>query len=248
MANVIDRAEGIVTPEIVDKIAASTGESPENTRKALRGALPTILAGFAHSASTPDGASSLLGTLRDGRYAGAAEKLLGGGDKREVIQGGQNLIGKIFGEGSAGASEALAAHSGVKSSSAAHILALAAPVVAGAIGPDVVAGGVAALVEVLPALRKAILEHPNTPPAVVHALGGDTGAKRDAAAAASKSDAAAVQEEEVRTRPGDKRLWAVGAGFGAAALVAWGVLALAPQISFRRSEVRIRLRQNSRRR
>ena len=69
MANVIDRAEGIVTPEIVDKIAASTGESPENTRKALRGALPTILAGFAHSASTPDGASSLLGTLRDGRYA-----------------------------------------------------------------------------------------------------------------------------------------------------------------------------------
>jgi outer membrane protein OmpA-like peptidoglycan-associated protein len=169
-SNIIERTKQIVTPEMIDKVAASTGESPENTRKAIHGALPTILAGLAHRASTPENASSLTGTLQEGD---TAQKVAGESEKPEVMQEGQKVVCKIFGDRSGSVTEALASHSGVKSSSASHILALAAPLIARAVGPDVLFGGAGGWVQALSSRKQAILEHPDAPHGLAEALGGE---------------------------------------------------------------------------
>jgi OOP family OmpA-OmpF porin len=169
-SNIIERTKEIVTPEMVDKVAASTGESPENTRKAIHGALPTILAGLANRASTPENASSLTGALQEGD---PAEKVTGQGEKPELMQEGQRVVCKIFGDRSGSVTEALASHSGIKASSASHILALATPLIARAVGPDVLFGGNGGWVQALSSRKQAILEHPDAPRGLAEALGGE---------------------------------------------------------------------------
>ena len=54
-ANLMDAVSGHISPDLVQKAAAASGESNEGTRTALLGAVPTLFAGLAHSASTPSG-------------------------------------------------------------------------------------------------------------------------------------------------------------------------------------------------
>jgi outer membrane protein OmpA-like peptidoglycan-associated protein len=233
-SDVIDRAKDRVTPEMVDTVAASTGESPENTRRALHGAFPTILAGLGHRASTSEGASSLLSTLREGNYAAAAQKATGGGDKREAIESGQSLASKIFGDRSASASQALATHSGVKSSAAAQILAFAAPIVAGTLGSEVVAGGVSGLMQVLASHKKAALDHPDTPSGLAGALGAESGAPREGGSsmvdrpATTRGDATGSPVAEVPKQGAavhKRHRWGLLLALGAVVLAAWGIFA-----------------------
>jgi hypothetical protein len=96
--NIIDQAKSLVTPEIVRKVASSTGESPENIGKAIHGAFPTLLAGLSHRASTPDGQSSIMNALKEGNFSGAGQTPSGDGSGASEAQGGQNLVSKIFGD------------------------------------------------------------------------------------------------------------------------------------------------------
>ena len=59
-ANLMDAVSGHISPDLVQKAAAASGESNEGTRSALLGAVPTLFAGLAHSASTPSGTSGVL--------------------------------------------------------------------------------------------------------------------------------------------------------------------------------------------
>jgi outer membrane protein OmpA-like peptidoglycan-associated protein len=172
-SNIIDQAKSVVTPEIIQKVASSTGESPQNIGRAIHGAFPTLLAGLAHRASSPEGASSILDALKRGDYTGTAEGPGTEGGGAPELQDGHGLVTKIFGDRGPHVAEALAAHSGIKSSSASHILALAAPLVAGLVGREVVSGGAGGLMQKLASHKKAILEDPNTPSGLGSALGSE---------------------------------------------------------------------------
>jgi Bacterial protein of unknown function (DUF937) len=232
-AKVIDEVQGTVTPEVIDKVATSTGESPENVTKAIHGAFPTVLAGLSHHASTPDGASSLLKTLQENNFAGAARTITSGGDLRDVTQHGQSLVGKIFGDGAASVSRALSTHSGVKISSAALILSLAAPIVAGALAPEAISGTVAGLAGVLASYAKALFDHPSTPPGLAGALGWNPGSSGGGAGSAVDSGVArgngatghpvAAIEERERGAANHLR-WGLVAALGAAALASFGAV------------------------
>jgi outer membrane protein OmpA-like peptidoglycan-associated protein len=169
-ANLIDIVRGLITPEMLEKVAASTGESPEGAKKALHGALPTIFAALVHRSSTADGASSVFAMISQSAVSGMVGKLTG---STEGPERGRGLVGAIFGGRDASAGEALAKSSGVKSSSAARILEFATPLVAGVLGKEVVSRKMDAgdLTQTLAAHKQAILDDPSTPAGLKDALG-----------------------------------------------------------------------------
>jgi outer membrane protein OmpA-like peptidoglycan-associated protein len=220
--NVIDQAKSFVTPEIVEKLSAWTREPPENTSRAIHGAFPTLLAGLGQRASTPDGASSILDTLK-GAFGGPSQAPTGGRSPEAELQEGYRVVRKIFGERSTQATEALAAHSGVKNSSASHILALAAPLVVGLLGREMASGGTTGLVQKLASNKNAILDDPNTP-SRLRAVLGSRGRVR--------SENLHRDEEAWRTdepqrfgahEPRRGPQWGLILGLGAVALAAWGI-------------------------
>ncbi len=153
--DLMDSVKGLLTPEVVGKAAEATGESPESTSKALHGAVPTVFAGFAQSASAPGGAARLMGMLTTG---GAT---------------GQGLMSKVLGDRGGAVSDALAKHSGIKSSSASHLLTLAFPMVAGVLGKQILSNKLSpgGLSQLLSRHNKAIADDPHTPPGLAGALG-----------------------------------------------------------------------------
>jgi hypothetical protein len=173
-ANLIDTVKGLITPDVVDKAAASTGESPANASKALHGAVPTIFAALAHRSSTPEGASAVMGMIQTGAPSGIIDKLGGFLGRPRPSTGGQGLVGAIFGDRAESAGEALASSSGVKSSSIPKILELAAPLVAGVLGKEVVSRGMNAggLSQLLSSHKAAALgEAPHAPPGLSESSG-----------------------------------------------------------------------------
>jgi outer membrane protein OmpA-like peptidoglycan-associated protein len=159
-ANLMEAVSGLVTPDLVQKAAGASGESPEGTRASLLGAVPTLFAGLAQGASTPTGAASVFGLVTR-----AATK------PKEV--GGQGLLSSIFGNRSEAVTDALANSSGVRRSSAGGILALMGPLVLSVLGKEVMSRGLSAggLTDLLFSHKKAILDNPNLPKGLGDALG-----------------------------------------------------------------------------
>jgi OmpA-OmpF porin, OOP family len=153
--DLMDAAKGMVTPELVGKAAEATGESPDSTHKAIQGAVPAVLAGFAHSASKPGGAAQLFGTLTEGGASGTG------------------LMNRVLGERSGAVSDALANSSGIKQSSASHILSLAFPMIGGLLGKQILSNhlNLSGFTQLLSGHKEAILDNPNTPPGLASALG-----------------------------------------------------------------------------
>ena len=158
--NLMEAVSGHISPDLVQKAAAASGESPEGTRMAMLGAVPTLFAGLAHGASSPSGASGVLALVTR-----AATK------PKEV--GGQGLLVGVFGSRADGVTEALASHAGVRSSSAAGILALLGPLALGAIGKETASRGLSGggLADLLFSHKKAIIDSPNVPKGLAGALG-----------------------------------------------------------------------------
>ena len=169
--NLMEAVSGHISPDLVQKAAAASGESPEGTRMAMLGAVPTLFAGLAHGASSPSGASGVLALVTR-----AATK------PKEV--GGQGLLAGVFGSRADAVTEALASHAGVRSSSAAGILALLGPLALGAIGKETASRGLSGggLADLLFSHKKAIIDSPNVPKGLAGALGlgslGSSGGRR----------------------------------------------------------------------
>jgi outer membrane protein OmpA-like peptidoglycan-associated protein len=161
-ANLMDSARELITPQIVGTAAEDTGESPDNMRRAMHGAVPTILAGLTHHASTPGGASRMLG-------------MFSAGDTRELAGHGQGLVSKLFGDRTGAVSDTLARSSGIKSGSASRALAIAAPIVVGVLGKDVSSRGLneGGLTQLLQGHKQAIVDDPHTPDGLADAMGVD---------------------------------------------------------------------------
>jgi outer membrane protein OmpA-like peptidoglycan-associated protein len=246
-ANLIDTARSQLTSEVVEKAAASTGEAPEQTRKAAQGAVPMILAALTHKGSSPGGAAEILTALKEGGASGAMEKVSGAaGGTAEAGDRGQGLLSKIFGDRSSNVTDALAKSSGIKSSSAQRILAMVAPIVTGILGKEVLSGGLDAggLSQLLLRHKKAVADDPSMPQGFADALGqgrveraqeavqgrGED-IKEHAEAARGRAEGAVqraherVTELEAHQKLPRQGRWLIPA-LAAAALAAWGISTL----------------------
>lgn len=134
------------TSAIVSKISSFLGESTENTNAALGSALPAILGGVMQKASTIQGASDLLSTIRTGGYDGGVLDNFGGllddvKSTSTLTSLGSGLLGNIFGDKLGALTGLISNASGIKTGSASSLLGLVAPILMNVLGKKVTTQG-----------------------------------------------------------------------------------------------------------
>ncbi len=174
--NLIDLAKDYLTPDVLSKMSGLVGESPAATQKAV-GAIVPSLAGIAcNQASSPGGASKLMGLLSSSgldsnvlnNFSGA---LSGGSATDGLLKTGSNLLNGLLGDKLGAVTNVIANFAGIQGSSATRLLGLAAPLLFGLLGKQVASGGVSAagLPALLSSHRDTILQF--APPGLANALG-----------------------------------------------------------------------------
>jgi hypothetical protein len=132
--NLVELVKEYLTPDTVQKAAAFVGESGSATQKAINGIVPTLIAGLANQASTSGGAEKLSRMLDGGKYDGSALNNLGslfsGGDTtQKAITQGKDALSSLFGNKTEGLVDQIARFAGLKTGSAASLLALILPLI-----------------------------------------------------------------------------------------------------------------------
>ncbi|MER0439192.1 DUF937 domain-containing protein [Emticicia sp. W12TSBA100-4] len=134
------------TSSIVSKISSFLGESTENTYSAIESALPAILGGVMQNASTTQGVSDLLSTIRTGGYDGGVLNNLGGllddiKSTSTLASLGSGFLGSIFGDKLGALSSFISNTSSIKTGSASSLLGLVAPILMNVLGKKVITQG-----------------------------------------------------------------------------------------------------------
>lgn len=130
------------TPLLVDRIAAAVGVNSSIARMALTYAVPAILSAFASKASTPAGASALLGAVQksDPNLLGSLEGLLGGAGKDQLIKNGSSALSSLLGQGGVDSIVgSLTKNAGIGSGAAAALLPIVGQMAMGGLAKS--AGG-----------------------------------------------------------------------------------------------------------
>ena len=135
MSNLLDSLKDYITPELIGAAAKVLGENENGVSKAIGGFAPTILAGLLNKSSDTNAMSGIFNTLSnfDSSILGNLGSLVGGGNlaHNDPKDASGQLLGSIFGSKMPAISNAIAAFSGVKHSSASSLLGLAGPMVMG---------------------------------------------------------------------------------------------------------------------
>ncbi|GAB2638513.1 hypothetical protein GCM10027035_35300 [Emticicia sediminis] len=134
------------TSSIVSKISSFLGESTENTYSAIESALPAILGGVMQNASTTQGVSDLLSTIRTGGYDGGVLNNLDGllddvKSTSTLASLGSGFLGSIFGDKLGALSSFISNTSNIKTGSASSLLGLVAPILMNVLGKKVITQG-----------------------------------------------------------------------------------------------------------
>lgn len=125
-----------LTPDMVQKLAATLGLDPTQTQTAIGGAIPALLAGMAGTAKQPGGAQRLAeaanqqASALDG-FAG----MLDGSSQTGLVESGSKLVGSLLGSNTQTAlASAISSFSGLGQSAVTALLGAIAPAVLGILG------------------------------------------------------------------------------------------------------------------
>jgi hypothetical protein len=133
--NLVDLIKGYLGNDTVSKIASALGESPDRAKTAISAAVPALLAGLAHTASTPDGARKLNSALDDvdDRTIGNFGNLLSNG--ATLAERGGSMLNSLLGGGLLGnIGSALSRFTGLGGSSITSLLGMLTPLIMGVLG------------------------------------------------------------------------------------------------------------------
>ena len=130
-------------------ISKLLGENETTTKTGIGAALPILMGSVIKSGSTPDGASSLMNLLKSGGYDGSAlnnlSGLLGGGaTTNSLLNSGGGLISSLLGDKVGSIVNFISNLTGMKGGSISSLLNLAAPLLMGSIGKQVMGSGMGA--------------------------------------------------------------------------------------------------------
>jgi outer membrane protein OmpA-like peptidoglycan-associated protein/uncharacterized membrane protein YeaQ/YmgE (transglycosylase-associated protein family) len=147
--NLTEIARNAVTPDVVQKLSGTIGESPSNTRKSLEAMIPTILAGVANQAATSSGATRLLDQAKEMTEGGTdlitnLSTRINGSGLEELGRSGQSILKALFGDQLTNLLEWFGKFGGIKSSSASSLLNVAINLVMNVIGKQILQHGLSA--------------------------------------------------------------------------------------------------------
>lgn len=118
----------------VGTLGRSLGLDSQTTSKALSAAVPLLMASLTRNASNSDGAASLASAI-DRDHDGSVLDDLSGYLSRAGADGdGERILAHAFGGRTDAAARTVGGASGIDTAKAMHLLAMAAPLVLGAIG------------------------------------------------------------------------------------------------------------------
>jgi outer membrane protein OmpA-like peptidoglycan-associated protein len=146
--NLLELARRQLTDDQIHAYAAYLGESNESTRRAFDGALSAVHGGFrnraARASSDPD-SSGFVRALTEGQQGVEdPSKLEPSPDIDTSLRRGEGMLGPMFGDRLPAEVDQLARTSGVSERSAAKVLALASPLLAGVVRREAHARGLSA--------------------------------------------------------------------------------------------------------
>ena len=157
--NLLEMAKGYLTDAVVNRVSGSLNESPENTQKALTGALPVFLSGLISRSNTPGGPGFLTGMLQNFMQGSSASATVpADDDPNTMMQKGSGLLDSVFGANSSLIGGVLAQYAGVKSASASGLMGMAGSVITGLLGRQMASRstGASGLVSLLADQREAV--------------------------------------------------------------------------------------------
>jgi hypothetical protein len=135
MSSILDMVQQQLGPNTIQQMSAALGADPAATSSAVSMALPALLGGLSHNASTPHGAAALDQALGD--HDGSILDSLGGG-LGGLLGGGGGIggaiLGHIFGGKRGAVEQGVGQASGLNAAQVAQLLAMLAPIVMGALG------------------------------------------------------------------------------------------------------------------
>ena len=142
--SLLSAAKSYLTPDVVRNASVMTGESESATRQAMHGGIASVFTGLTNMASTSEGASTLGSLSREpalGRLLNNVSSSFSGIESSSLMNSGQTLMGKIFGDHTTGVSDLVARSSGISSSSSGKLMAMLAPLTLGVLGKYAAAHG-----------------------------------------------------------------------------------------------------------
>ncbi|HEY7404192.1 MAG TPA: OmpA family protein [Candidatus Angelobacter sp.] len=136
--SLLESVQGYLTPGVIHSASSLVGESESSTRQTMNGAVAGVLSGVTHMVSSREGAGNLTNMIREGGFGGALDNVgsfLGGGSATTgLLNTGQQLLGRIFGNNASSVAESVGKFGGVRASSATKLMSMAAPLVMGVLG------------------------------------------------------------------------------------------------------------------
>ena len=135
--NLLDAVKGLFTSDLINKAAASLGESEGGIAKAISGIVPSVLGGIVSKAtSNADGASSVLDMAKNAAGTGVLGNLgnLFGGGGSNMLSGGIDMVKRLLGDKFSGIASAIAGFAGIRESSASSLMSMVAPAALGVLG------------------------------------------------------------------------------------------------------------------
>ena len=142
-SSVLDELRSHLSPDTVDQISRRIGADPQQTKAAIDGAVPLLLAALGKQAADPDRRSGLQQAIRDDHDGSIVDNLQAylDGQLSGRATDGQGIVNHVLGDQQQPAAQALAGKSGLDLSSIMSLLPLLAPIVMGMIGKKERSGG-----------------------------------------------------------------------------------------------------------
>lgn len=139
--NFLDSFKHYLSPDLIRQAASLLEETPEGTAKAASSLLPTILSGLLQKTGDSHALDSIFQQISsfDAGILDDLAGLVGGGNlaHNDPKDASGHLMGMLFGSKVPALTNAVAAFSGVKSSSASSLLGLVGPLVMGVLSKKI---------------------------------------------------------------------------------------------------------------
>ena len=149
--NLLEVAKSYLPDDVVGQVSTMLGENQQSTQTAVNAALPAVLGGLVQKSTEAGGIGGIMDmvaqVMTPNRAAGEVITPDGGvfsqlgsmfdGSTTQMssfLSMGSGLVMSLFGDRAGGIASALAAHSGIKQTSASSLMSLAVPVLLGVLG------------------------------------------------------------------------------------------------------------------
>lgn len=142
-SSVLDDLRSQLSGDTVNEISRRIGADPQQTKTAIDGAIPVLLAALGKEAADPDRRTGLQQAIREDHDGSVIDNLQAylNGQMSGRSTDGQGIVNHVLGNRQQPAAQALAGKSGLDLSTIMSLLPLLAPIVMGMIGKKERTGG-----------------------------------------------------------------------------------------------------------